>query len=260
MKGLLSLVHSFTWKKVIYPNEIGLNLSGLLYTGPATDTVVIVCHGFTGSKEGGGRAIAMAEEMGLRGYATLLFDFSGCGESEGNFADISLTGHITDIKCSIDFCHGLGFNRVITMGRSFGGTAAICLGRANSSVAGVCTWAAPGNLKGVFSAYRARAMEIEGDLVPLSDGEGVYIKKQFFTDLDRYDVFGLAALIAPSPLLIIHGEDDQVVPVEDARSIFNAAGEPKKIQIIPGADHQFTGRHHEVWEVVFSWLTENFPV
>jgi len=255
------LGHQFVWNRIKYPNKAGLNLSGILYAGPAGGTVVVVCHGFTGSKEGGGRAVAMAEELGVRGYATLLFDFSGCGESEGDFADVSLTRHIGDIKCSVDYCRGLGFNRVVTVGRSFGGTAAICLGRAGGDVAGVCTWAAPGALSEVFARLRVQSTGEDSDMIRLSEEEdALRIKKSFIADLDRHDVFSRAALVAPSPLLVIHGSNDQVVPVENAWSIYRAAGEPKKIQIIPEADHQFTGRHLEVWEVFFEWLAEHFPV
>jgi len=255
------LEHQFVWNKVKYSNKIGLNLSGILYANQFAGTVVVVCHGFTGSKEGGGRAVAMAEELGLRGYATLLFDFSGCGDSEGDFADVTLTRHIGDAKCSVDYCRELGFSRVITVGRSFGGTAVICLGRAGGAVAGVCTWSAPGTLREIFTRLRVQAIGEDIDMIRLSEEDNALrIKKSFITDLDRYDVFSRAALIAPSPLLVIHGGDDQVVPVENARSIYNAAGEPKRMQIIPEADHQFTGRHLKVWEVFFEWLEKNFPV
>ncbi|MCL6635056.1 MAG: alpha/beta hydrolase [Peptococcaceae bacterium] len=255
-----ALAKPFSWQRVTYPNGRGLKLAGLMHAGPEKDAVVVVCHGFTGSKEGGGRAVAMAEELGRLGYAALLFDFSGCGESEGDFADISLSGHIGDIRSSIDFCLKLGFRRVVTAGRSFGGTAALCQGGSDPRVGGVCTWAAPADLAGVFSGFRNRAMESGGDLVPLSGEAGtVHIRKSFFSDLERHDVPRQAALLAPRPLLVVHGSADSVVPVENAQAIYGAAGRPKELRIIPGADHQFTGRHREAWEALFQWLKENFP-
>lgn len=248
------------WKKVTYPNSKGLKLAGLLYAGPESDTVVVVCHGFTGSKEGGGRAVTMAEELGRRGYATFLFDFCGCGESEGDFTDVSLTGHIDDIRSTVDSCQELGFNQVITVGRSFGGSAALCHGGEDHRIAGVCAWAAPADLVGIFGGFRERTPQAEGDLVPLSGKEGsLFIKKSFFSDLEQHDVAGKAALIAPRPLLIIHGSADKVVPVANATAILNAAGEPKRIRIIPDADHQFTGHQREAWETLFLWLEESFP-
>jgi len=255
------LLNSLKWKKLRYPNQKGLKLAGLLYSGPDFGTVVIVCHGFTGSKEGGGRAVTMAEELGRIGYAALLMDFSGCGESEGDFTAVSLSGHINDINSTVDFCFETGFNRVITVGRSFGGSAVLCQGGSDWRVAGVCSWAAPMDLTGVFSIFRQRAAEIEGNLVPLSGEAGtVYINKGFLTDLELHDVTGQVAMLAPRPLLVIHGSSDAVVPVENVHVIYKAAGEPKEIKIIPGADHQFTGRHREVWKALFQWLKENFPV
>lgn len=250
----------FAWDKVKYPNEAGLMLSGLLYAGRPGGTIIVVCHGFTGSKEGGGRALAMAEELGQRGYATLLFDFSGCGESEGDFVDVCLTRHIGDVRCSVEFCRSLGFDRVITVGRSFGGSAAICLGRFGGRVAGICTWAAPGALNELFTRLRVQANGgEERDLIRLSEDEDtLLIKKSFLEDLDRHNPFNQAARIAPCPFLIIHGSNDQVVPPENAWSFYHAAGEPKKIHIIPRADHQFTGHHTQVWEVFFAWLAEYF--
>lgn len=251
----------FKWEKVKYPNVSGLRLAGLLYSHKPEGTVVVVCHGFTGSKEGGGRATAMAEEMGRMGYSTLLFDFSGCGESEGDFADISLSGHIGDIRSSVDFCAEHGFNRVITAGRSFGGTAALCHGGLDKQVAGVCTWAAPAFSSRLFNSFRNREQNSEGGLAPLTGEDGtVYVKEGFFYDLERYNVPVYASEISPRPLLVIHGGSDAVVPLENARAIFNAAGEPKEIAIIKDADHRFMGHHLEVWDVFFKWLKKHFPV
>lgn len=255
------MTRSFNWTKIAYTNAKGLKLAGLLYNGPETDTVIVVCHGFTGKKEGSGKAVAMAEELGKRGYATLLFDFSGCGESEGKFSDLSLTGHIDDIKSSVDYCLELGFERVVTVGRSFGGSAALCHGGSDLRVAGVCTWAAPAELVKLFSVYDDPAVTNEGNLVPLSGEEGTaYLKKSFFSDLERHDVPAQAALIAPRPLLVIHGNNDEVVPPGNAQKIFNAASPPKKINYIPGADHRFTGQHEKVWQVFFNWLEEYLPL
>ena len=252
---------AFTWEKLKYPSDTGLKLSGLLYSDKPGGTVIVVCHGFTGSKEGGGRAVAMAEELGARGYATLLFDFSGCGESEGEFADVTLTRHIGDVKASVAYCHNLGFERVLTMGRSFGGTAALCFGRAGGDVSGVCTWAAPGALLDLFARLRVQLTDSPYDLLKLSEEEdALQIKKGFITDLDSYNVFDRVGLISPSPLLLVHGVKDEVVPVHNARNIYQCAGEPKRIELIENGDHQFTGCHEEVWKLCFDWLNEHFPV
>ncbi|MDD4766161.1 MAG: alpha/beta fold hydrolase [Desulfotomaculaceae bacterium] len=250
----------YTWRKLTFLNDRGLNLAGLLYTGLDPGTIVIVCHGFTGGKEGGGKAVAMAEEIGVQGYSTLLFDFSGSGESEGSFADISLSGHINDVKCSVDCCHDLGFKSIILVGRSFGGTAVLCQGGTDQRVAGVSCWAAPAEPFRIFSGRVKDVSTAENDLVSMSDESGtVLVKKSFFADLKSHNVTHCASSISPRPLLVIHGEADDTVPLSNAENIYTAAGEPKSIKIISGADHQFSGHYQEVWQTFFHWLGAHFP-
>ncbi len=261
MNGGINLSKSFSWRRLTYLNNGGLRLAALLYTSPGLKTAVVVCHGFMGSKEGGGKAVTMSEELGKLGYAALLFDFCGCGESEGNFSDISLSRHIGDINSSVDFCLEAGFKRVITTGRSFGGTAAICHGAFDQRVAGVSSWAAPAEPARLFSGYLEQAGGQNQNLVPLARQDGaVHVKKSFFQDLAVYNIAKKAALLAPRPLQVVHGSNDQVVPRRNAEIIFNAAGQPKAMQIISGADHQFTGHYRQTWDALFKWLKEYFPV
>ena len=247
----------FLWKRVYFPNRRGLRLAGLLYSGrPGLGVLLLVAHGFLGTKEGRGKALEMAESLGALGYAALLFDFAGSGESEGDFADVSLTNHVADLDGAFRFAREAGFDRVVLCGRSFGGAAALVYAAANPEVAGVCIWAAPAH---PFKLFRAAAepLRIAPDgLVPL--GSRVRVRPEFFADLQRHDLLRAAGGVSPRPLLIVHGTDDRVVPFSDAEDLYGAAGEPKELKPIPGADHQFTGRHREVWEVFYAWLDRYF--
>jgi putative redox protein len=250
----------YAWRKVTLQNDRKLALAGLIYTSGETGIMVVVCHGFTGNKEGGGRALTMAEELGRLGYSTLLFDFSGCGESEGQFSDINLSNHINDLKCAVEFCHDFGFKSIVTVGRSFGGTTVLCHGGTENKVAGVSSWSAPADPSRHFSVYLKEPAPPENDLVPLTgQGGTVFVKKSFFDDLSRHNVLGRASLLSPRPLLVVHGENDNVVPLVNAKFIFEAAGEPKTLKIVRGADHQYSGHYQEVWKTFFSWLQANFP-
>lgn len=244
------------WQRVKFKNSAGLNLAGLLHAAEnKTGPVVIVCHGFTGSKEGGGMAQAMGEELGARGCNVLLFDFRGNGESEGKFEDLTLSGQIDDLKSAVDWCIAAGMGPVFTLGRSFGGTTVICHAAADPRVAGVCSWAAPARLVELFNEFTEGPAGDDGDLYALAGEEGViYLRKAFFDDLAGFDVPALAGKIAPRSLLVIHGESDDVVPPEDADLIFTGAGEPKKLVKVPGADHQFSRHHRTVWDIYFNWL------
>lgn len=222
--------------------------------------LVIVCHGFTGSKEGGGRAAEMAQRLGGLGYACLLFDFSGCGESEGRWADISLTGHMEDLRCVVQWSREAGFAPIILNGRSFGGTTVICYAARDREIAGVCTWAAVGRLELLFKSF-IHSSDVNGaEQVALNSENGtLYINRDFFYDLEKHDVLACAAQIAPRPLLVIHGTADESVPPVDADLIYRAAGENAELEMISGADHRFSNHTGATWERFFGWLQKHFP-
>jgi len=283
-------VHLYsTWKKIFVLNKRGQRLVGLLrlsntkagiasninlgeskfektavkeYSSAAENNpVIIVCHGFTGSKEGNGEALKMADELGRLGYNTLLFDFAGCGESEGMWEDITLSSHMEDLGSIVDWCEKQGFSKFILTGRSFGGTTVLCYTARDPRISGACTWAAVARTTELFSQFTDDPLDGPGDdRVAIAGEEGIiYLKREFFQDLKRHDIVKCTAAIAPRNLLVIHGTRDELVPPEDAELIYNAAKEPKDLIFIEGADHQFSNHTRKVWDVFFNWLQKNFP-
>lgn len=244
-------------KKVNFKNNKGEMLAGLLFSGErGGGPVVVVCHGFTGSKEGRGKAVEMAQFLFQKGYSSLLFDFTGCGESGGNFIDLTLSGQVGDLACAVDFCLENGLGPVFTLGRSFGGTTAICQAALDSRVSGVCTWAAPASLMDLFLGFTDEELPADEEApVTLAGAEGIiHLKKSFFTDLSKYGVPRCASLISPRPLLLVQGTKDEVVPPPEASIIFNGARDPRELFFVEGADHQFSAHYSEVWQIVLNWL------
>jgi fermentation-respiration switch protein FrsA (DUF1100 family) len=88
---------------------------------------------------------------------------------------------------------------------------------------------------------------------------GYRVGRDFFTDILKHDILASCSKISPRPLLIVHGSDDPVVPVQHAHMLHDKAGEPKKLIIIDGADHTFSRRDWEdrVIEVTAEWLEES---
>ncbi|HED23861.1 MAG TPA: alpha/beta hydrolase, partial [Firmicutes bacterium] len=230
--------------------------------GSSDTPLVIVCHGFTGTKEGRGKALEMGDLIAEMGFDTLLFDFTGCGESEGEWSDISLTHQIGDLGSVTDWCFNRGYRDIILNGRSFGGTTVLCYGAVDSRMKAVCTWAAVASLTDTFNRLLlpGQAAETGDGKIIVQAEEGRFIlKKSFFADLKKHDPLKAVSLIAPRSLLLIHGSADEAVPCEDAELLFRAAGEPKEKIIVKGADHRFSGHIHEVWSLFFSWLN-SLPV
>jgi uncharacterized protein len=224
----------------------------------AANSLVIVCHGFTGSKEGRGQAVAMGEQLVLLGYSTLLFDFAGSGESDGENHDRTLSGQVEDLAAVVEWARQEGFGPIILCGRSFGGSTALSYAARDQQIDAICTWAAVARLEQLFlPLIGGSAAGSAEEQVTITSEEGqLALKRRFFQDLSNHDLTSCAAAVSPGSLLIVHGSVDQSVPPEDARILYQAAGEPKKLVIIEGADHRFSSHTEAVWQTFFSWLKE----
>ncbi|NLA10742.1 MAG: alpha/beta hydrolase [Firmicutes bacterium] len=257
------------WFREKIKSRPGLNLAAMLRraepspeggaeSGADGVPLVIVCHGFTGSKEGGGGAVAMADGLAGRGFDTLLFDFTGCGESGGLWEEITLSRQVEDLGAAVRWARERGYERIILNGRSFGGATVLAYAAGDRQIAAVCTWAAVARPRQLFSGFAEMDTERHGPAggkILLNDGSGsLCLQRQFFEDLQSYDLAGCAARISPRPLLLIHGSADEVVPVAAAQLLFDAAGEPKQLALIEGADHRFSDHRKQVWELFFNWL------
>lgn len=264
LKGLFQgVVHGLQNVKIT--NRQGLKLAALLFRtqrtpeqGGSMAPLVIVCHGFTGGKEGGGGAVSMAVELAGLGFDTLLFDFTGCGESGGVWEEITLSRQVEDLSAVTGWARSRGYREIILNGRSFGGATVLAYAAADRGIAAVGTWAAVARPLHLFSGFAGKNINPggpAGEEIILHDGTGsICLQKRFFQDLHYHDLPGCAARIAPRPLLLIHGTADEVVPLADAQLLFRAAGEPKKMVLVEGADHRFTHHRRQVWDIFFNWL------
>ncbi len=254
------------WQAMQIRNRKAFKLAALLKTAKHHEerngassqksALIIVCHGFTGSKEGSGQAVAMGNELASLGFSTLLFDFAGCGESEGNWEDLTLTGQIEDLGAVVEWSRLQGFERIVLTGRSFGGSTVIGYTARDKDINAVCTWAAVARPDQLFSHFiKGRETGAADELLTIeSDEAPLKLRRAFFNDLARHDLPGCAAAISPRKLLVIHGSADQSVPCADAELIYQSAAEPKKMVIIDGADHRFSDHTNQVWALFFDWL------
>ena len=243
-------------RKIFIKNSIGQSLAALFY--PSSDIsnqnkIIIVCHGFKGSKEGRGKALEMAD-LFSNYFNVVLFDFRGCGESEGNFEDITLTGQIDDLNSVVNWAIDNGYDQIGCVGRSFGGTTVICTASKNKNILSVVGWAAPADLKSTFAKEK---FSKRGEFyITYSEEKELKIKETFFEDLKKYDVFSMIKAISPRPVFILHSDKDEVVSCDTAYKLFEAADEPKKLEIIKGDDHIFSKNYKTVWEMTLNWFKE----
>ena len=216
-------------EKVSFQSE-GQNISGILHLPEKKNpSCVITSHGLLSSKDTE-KYTALGERLAREGLAILRFDFRGCGESEGRMEESTVSGRIADLSSAIEFVRshpGLGL-RIGLLGSSLGGYVSLMKAPTEKKVRAVVIWATPFHLDKLRSPKNEEGMP--------------YLGKVFFVDLPRHRLHPLLPQI--SNCLVIHGEEDEVVPVDQAWEIFNSLGSPKEIHTIEGADHQLTQTAH----------------
>lgn len=247
-------------EKVTFIGSRGLTLTGAVHRPEKEDTegpCLIICHGFRGGKDGGGRAIDFAKEMASRGFYVLRFDFSGTGESEGNFAGASLSCYIQDLHGAVDFMTSLSRGKIYVLGRSMGGTTAICAAAKDERIAGVCTWAAPVDLTETFVKPALPLLELNHEVLEIPEGDGVYLlNRSFFEDLRKHNIIEAVRLLSPRPIFIIHGAKDKTVSFNQGKQLFEAAGSPREKLFHESADHRFTVHYEDIARATAAWLLD----
>ena len=216
-------------EKVSFISE-GQEISGVLHLPDEENPpCVIASHGLLSSKNSE-KYVALAERMSEEGMAMLRFDFSGIGESEGSEKDNTISKKIVDLSRAIDFVKtypGLG-KRIGLIGSSLGGFLSLLKASTDKEIKAVVVWATPLHLDDLGS----KKQEEDYPLPP----------EAFFEDLPRHRLMPLLPKV--SNCLVIHGEEDELVPMDQALGIFYNLGVPKEIHVIGGADHRLTNPAH----------------
>lgn len=220
--------------------------------------IVIICHGFRGAKENSGRIFTFAEKLNKLGLGVLAFDFSGSGASNGDFADISLSSQVSDLRRVIDYID-LNYNRsVILLGRSFGGSTVLAAA-SDEKVAGYIFWSTPVKLYETFSGIVEEFDRLQaGEELEIKDEAGSFrLKPSFIEDFARHDTKNYLQKLAPYPTLVIHGAADEVVDPANALYIYENT-QYTELHIISGADHRFTQYINEREDLTLNWLQRTF--
>jgi pimeloyl-ACP methyl ester carboxylesterase len=197
------------------------------------DTLVILGHGVTGNKDRP-LMVALAEGLSAKGWPCLRLSFSGNGQSEGRFEDCTITKEIDDLAAVLDGVPD--FVRVIYMGHSMGAAVGVLAAATDVRIRALVSLAG--------MTHTADFLEREfGSLTPGSacmwDEPGCPLSQTFVNDMKSIGNTLSAAARILQPWLLIHGLDDDVVPVQDSRDAFAAAICVKKLLEIPGAGHSF---------------------
>ncbi|MHA7057699.1 bifunctional alpha/beta hydrolase/OsmC family protein [Aquimarina sp. M1] len=243
--------------KISFTNAEGQTLSGRLEL-PADQyphNFALFAHCFTCNKNlGAVRNISRA--LTSQGFGVLRFDFTGLGESEGDFADTNFSGNVEDLIAAADFLETEHQAPSLLIGHSLGGAAAIFAAAKINSIKAVATIGAPSDPTHVQHLLRSRLEEIQanGKAVVNLSGRDFTIKKQFLEDLETKSLFTVAKNLDKA-LLVLHSPQDTTVGIKNAEEIYHAARHPKSFVTLDGADHLLMRKEDSIYagKVIAGW-------
>lgn len=244
---------------VRFENVMGEKLMGRLEL-PADrkpHNFAIFAHCFTCNKNLRA-AVNISRELAQKGFGVLRFDFTGLGESEGDFADTNFSGNVEDLVEAAKFLEENYKAPTLLVGHSLGGAAVIFAASQLPEVRAVVTIGAPSDPEHVKRLIKEKEEEIleNGKATVQLEGRPFTIKKQFLDDLkDKYlpevvKDFGKA-------LLILHSPQDRTVGIKNAEDIYINARHPKSFVSLDGANHLLTRKEDASYagSVIAQWAT-----
>ena len=246
--------------KFEFQNRNGDTLSGSLELpsdGPSLG-VALFAHCFSCNKNILA-ASRVSRELRDRGFAVLRFDFTGLGESEGDFADTNFSTNVDDLRAAVDAMRQQNMAPEILIGHSLGGAAVLYLADEIEEVKLVATIGAPSEARHVVHLINESALqqiEDSGQAQVSLGGRPFTIKKQFLDDVTETSVLKKLKS-SEKPLLICHSPSDNIVGVENAEKIYHAAKHPKSFVSLDGADHLLSKKEDAefVASVIASWAS-----
>lgn len=229
-------------KSVRFPGQSGHELVGRLELPDegSPSSCAVFAHCFTCSKDLRA-AVRISRELAAQGMAVLRFDFTGIGESEGEFADSHFGANVGDLIAAAAFLEGLDSPPSLLIGHSLGGAAVLRAAGSLPSIRGVCTIGAPADpshVEHLLAGARETLRHSESARVTIA-GREFTITKEFLEALDNQPIAAAAASLH-SALLIFHSPTDATVGIENAARIYQAARHPKSFVSLADADHLLT--------------------
>ena len=242
--------------RLSFPGASGADLAARLDlpAGPVR-AYALFAHCFTCSKDlTASRAVSAA--LTRRGIATLRFDFTGLGGSEGDFASTNFTMNVGDLVSAAEFLRARYDAPSLLIGHSLGGAAVLVAARELPSVRAVATINAPADtahVTGQFGRQLSVIRELGEAEVRLAD-RPFTIRRQFLDDLADHAVLEAARDLGRA-YLNLHAPTDTVVGVENAEALYRAARHPKSFVSLDTADHLLSDKADAAYaaDVIAAW-------
>jgi len=244
---------------ITFPNSSGLDLSARIdWPDRVPLACVVFAHCFTC-----GKGSSVAHRIGARlsdhGVATLRFDFTGLGDSQGDFRSTTYSGNVDDLLAAARFLSGRCRAPLLLAGHSLGGTAALSAAQHLENLAGVVTLAAPchpDHLTRLLSS--SRQTRVDGSVELSIAGRTFRVEQEFFEDISGQNLKRDIGRLG-SPLLLFHSPQDRIVGIDSARHIYDTARHPKSFVSLDGSDHLLSRASDAMYvaDMIVAWAARH---
>ena len=238
----------------------GLKIIGQLYLPVKSDRTpyptVCICHGIPAKRpDPSDRGYPLlAERICHQGFAAFIFNFRGTGASDGN---LDMLGWTRDLKAAIDYLWALpelDRSRLSLLGFSGGAAVSVYVASQDKRVSSIATCACPAEFTFLLNADEPQSIIDHFRSVGTIRDEGFpQSTEEWLNGFRLVSPIKYVAGIAPRPLLLVHGSQDERVEVSHAYKLYDSAGEPKQIIIVDGAEHRLR-QNDKAMAIVIDWL------
>ena len=246
-------------EKIQIPTSTGETLAGIAHLPDAGKPMAwaLFAHCFTCTKNIRA-AVDIADALVDEGIAVVRFDFTGLGQSEGEFADTHFSSNVQDLVDVAGFMKENGRSPQILVGHSLGGTAVLAAAHQLSDAKAVVTIGSPADAEHVLHLIEddIETIEREGEAKVNLAGRPFHIREDFVEDVRSQSVRdGIKNL--RKALLVMHAPLDELVSIDEAANIYTSAKHPKSFVSLDGADHLLTRREDSKYagKVLSCWAS-----
>ncbi len=241
-----------------FVNPAGETLAGTLHQ-PADAPIgaVVAGHCFTCSRHTG-ILRRISKDLCDAGFMVLRFDFSGNGQSQGQFEQSTWSKQVQEMEAAVAWMQNQGVGWIGLAGHSLGAAIALLTARRLPRVAAICRVAGRVSttrpMHFLTSDEQAHLAQ-SGQVAFASRGRQLTLNREFFDDAERHDLMAATRALA-IPMLVVHGDRDNIIPVSEAHQAKGANPDWVELSIVPGGDHMLSRPEdqQQVGRTVAAWF------
>lgn len=234
-------------QQIQFENHLGEVLAGTLHQPEGRPLgAVIAGHCFTCSRHTGVLR-RISSQLAAAGFMALRFDFSGNGQSQGLFEQSTWSKQIAEMEAAIAWTQRRGLAWIGLAGHSLGAAIALLTAQRQEAVAAVCRIAgrvSPTRPQHFLTPPQQKTLAEDGLVAFTSRGRQLALNREFFEDAGRHDLTE-ATRALKIPMLVVHGDRDEIIPVSEAHLSKAANPERVELEIVSGADHMLATPDHQ---------------